>query len=122
MVKDDKLVPMATSQDHKRVFDNDNGPNTGGMGAYSPTPVITPEIENEILQRIMYPTLRGMIEEGRPLSGFLYAGLMIGPKGINVLEFNVRMGDPETQPIMRRVTDMLLVLYLHLKGIRENMK
>ncbi len=108
MVKDDKLVPMATSQDHKRVFDNDKGPNTGGMGAYSPAPVITPEIEKQILDKIMYPTLKGMIKEGRPLSGFLYAGLMIGPKGINVLEFNVRMGDPETQPIMRRLESDLV--------------
>ncbi len=108
MVKDDKLVPMATSQDHKRVFDNDKGPNTGGMGAYSPAPVITPEVEKQILEKIMYPTLKGMINEGRPLSGFLYAGLMIGPKGINVLEFNVRMGDPETQPIMRRLESDLV--------------
>ncbi len=116
MVKDDKLVPMATSQDHKRVFDNDKGPNTGGMGAYSPAPVITPEIEREILDKIMYPTLRGMIEEGRPLSGFLYAGLMIGPKGVNVLEFNVRMGDPETQPIMRRLESDLVQ---HIMDILE---
>ncbi len=108
MVKDDKLVPMATSQDHKRVYDNDEGPNTGGMGAYSPTPVITQEIEKEILERIMYPTLKGMKEEGRNMCGFLYAGLMIGPKGINVLEFNVRMGDPETQPIMRRLKSDLV--------------
>ncbi len=123
MVKDDKLVPMATSQDHKRVFDNDKGPNTGGMGAYSPTPVITPEIENEILERIMYPTLRGMIEEGRPLSGFLYAGLMIGPKGINVLEFNVRMGDPETQPIMRRLeSDLVEHIMDILEGKIDNVK
>ena len=108
MVRGEKLVPMATSQDHKRVFDNDEGPNTGGMGAYSPTPVITPDIEKEILEKIMYPTLKGMKEEGREMCGFLYAGLMIGPKGINVLEFNVRMGDPETQPIMRRLeTDLV---------------
>ncbi len=108
MVKGEKLVPMATSQDHKRVFDGDKGPNTGGMGAYSPAPVITPEIENEILEKIMYPTLKGMKEEGRELCGFLYAGLMIGSKGINVLEFNVRMGDPETQPIMRRLESDLV--------------
>ncbi len=108
MVDGEKLVPMATSQDHKRVFDGDKGPNTGGMGAYSPTPVITPEIEKQILEKIMYPTLKGMKAEGRPMRGFLYAGLMIGPKGINVLEFNVRMGDPETQPIMRRLRSDLL--------------
>ncbi|RMD47078.1 MAG: phosphoribosylamine--glycine ligase, partial [Aquificota bacterium] len=108
MVDDEKLIPMATSQDHKRVFDNDEGPNTGGMGAYSPAPIITPEIEKEILEKIMYPTLKGMKKEGRPLRGFLYAGLMIGSKGINVLEFNVRMGDPETQPIMRRLESDLV--------------
>ncbi len=108
MVDGENLVPMATSQDHKRVFDGDKGPNTGGMGAYSPTPVITPEIEKQILEKIMYPTLKGMKAEGRPMRGFLYAGLMIGPKGINVLEFNVRMGDPETQPIMRRLSSDLL--------------
>ena len=108
MVKGDKLIPLATSQDHKRVFDNDKGPNTGGMGAYSPTPVITPDIEKTILEKIMYPTLEGMKKEGRELSGFLYAGLMIGSKGVNVLEFNVRMGDPETQPIMRRLESDLV--------------
>jgi len=108
MVDGEKLVPMATSQDHKRVFDGDKGPNTGGMGAYSPAPVITSEIEKQILEKIMYPTLKGMKAEGREMRGFLYAGLMIGPKGINVLEFNVRMGDPETQPIMRRLESDLL--------------
>jgi len=108
MVDGEKLVPMATSQDHKRVFDGDRGPNTGGMGAYSPAPVITPQIEKQILEKIMYPTLKGMKAEGRQMRGFLYAGLMIGEKGINVLEFNVRMGDPETQPIMRRLESDLL--------------
>jgi len=108
MVSGEKLIPMATSQDHKRVFDNDKGPNTGGMGAYSPAPIITPEIEKEILEKIMYPTLKGMKQEGRELNGFLYAGLMIGSKGINVLEFNVRMGDTETQPIMRRLESDLV--------------
>ncbi len=117
MVKGDKLVPMATSQDHKRVFDNDKGPNTGGMGAYSPAPLVTPEIEKEILEKIMYPTLKGMQSEGRELSGFLYAGLMIGEKGINVLEFNVRMGDPETQPIMRRLKSDLVE---HMLDILED--
>ena len=108
MVKGEKLVPLATSQDHKQVFDGDKGPNTGGMGAYSPTPVITEEIEKIILEKIMYPTLEGMKKEGKELSGFLYAGLMIGSKGVNVLEFNVRMGDPETQPIMRRLESDLV--------------
>ncbi len=123
MVKGEKLVPMATSQDHKRVYDNDKGPNTGGMGAYSPTPVITPEIEKQILEKIMYPTLKGMKEEGREMCGFLYAGLMIGPKGINVLEFNVRMGDPETQPIMRRLeTDLVEHMLDILEGNIDNVQ
>ena len=123
MVKGEKLVPMATSQDHKRVFDGDKGPNTGGMGAYSPAPVITPEIENEILEKITYPTLKGMKEEGRELCGFLYAGLMIGSKGINVLEFNVRMGDPETQPIMRRLeSDLVQHMLDILDGNIENVE
>ncbi|MCX7759662.1 MAG: phosphoribosylamine--glycine ligase [Hydrogenothermaceae bacterium] len=108
MVKDDKFIPMPSSQDHKRAFDNDQGPNTGGMGAYSPTSIITPEVEKEIQEKTIVPTLKGMISEGRNMSGFLYAGLMIGPKGINVLEFNVRMGDPETQPIMRKLKSDLV--------------
>ena len=123
MVDGEKLVPMATSQDHKRVFDGDKGPNTGGMGAYSPTPVITPEIEKQILEKIMYPTLKGMKAEGRQMRGFLYAGLMIGKKGINVLEFNVRMGDPETQPIMRRLeSDLLQHMLDILEGKIDNVK
>lgn len=116
MVKDDKFIPMPSSQDHKRAFDNDQGPNTGGMGAYSPTSVITPDIEKEIQQKIILPTLKGMAQEGRNMCGFLYAGLMIGPKGINVLEFNVRMGDPETQPIMRRLKSDLVE---HIMDILE---
>ncbi|WP_028950911.1 phosphoribosylamine--glycine ligase [Sulfurihydrogenibium subterraneum] len=122
-VKDDKFVPMPTSQDHKRAFDNDEGPNTGGMGAYSPTSLINPEIEKEIQERIILPTLKGMINEGRPMSGFLYAGLMIGPKGINVLEFNVRMGDPETQPIMRRLkSDLVEHILQILEGDIDKVK
>ncbi len=108
MVDGDKLVPMATSQDHKQVFDGDKGPNTGGMGAYSPAPIIDENLEKEILEKVMYPTLKGMINEGKKLRGFLYAGLMVGSKGINVLEFNVRMGDPETQPIIRRLESDLV--------------
>ena len=123
MVKGEKLVPMATSQDHKRVFDNDKGPNTGGMGAYSPAQVITPKIEKKKKKKIMYPTLKGMKEEGRELCGFLYAGLMIGSKGINVLEFNVRMGDPETQPIMRRLeSDLVQHMIDILNGNIENVE
>ncbi len=108
MVDGDKLIPMATSQDHKQVFDGDKGPNTGGMGAYSPAPIIDENLEKEILDKVMYPTLKGMINEGKRLRGFLYAGLIIGSKGINVLEFNVRMGDPETQPIIRRLESDLV--------------
>ncbi|HXG28790.1 MAG TPA: phosphoribosylamine--glycine ligase [Nevskiales bacterium] len=104
MVDGQHLLPLATSQDHKRVGDGDTGPNTGGMGAYSPAPVVTPELHARVLREVMEPTVRGMAAEGRPFTGFLYAGLMITPAGEpKVLEFNVRMGDPETQPIMLRL-------------------
>ncbi|QAU24696.1 phosphoribosylamine--glycine ligase [Dyella sp. M7H15-1] len=97
-------LPMASSQDHKRRDDNDLGPNTGGMGAYSPAPVVTPEVEKRILREVIEPTLRGMAAEGVPFIGFLYAGLMIDKQGApKVIEFNVRFGDPETQPIMLRL-------------------
>ena len=97
-------LPMASSQDHKRRDDNDLGPNTGGMGAYSPAPVVTPEVEKRILKEVIEPTLRGMASEGAPFIGFLYAGLMIDKHGApKVIEFNVRFGDPETQPIMLRL-------------------
>ena len=102
-------LPMASSQDHKRRDENDLGPNTGGMGAYSPAPVVTAEIEQRILREVIEPTLRGMAAEGAPFIGFLYAGLMIASDGTpNVIEFNVRFGDPETQPIMLRLkTDLV---------------
>jgi len=97
-------LPMASSQDHKRVGEGDTGPNTGGMGAYSPAPVVTPDAERRIRAEIIEPTLRGMAEEGAPFTGFLYAGLMIDRAGApRVIEFNVRFGDPETQPIMQRL-------------------
>lgn len=97
-------LPMASSQDHKRVGDGDTGPNTGGMGAYSPAPVVTPEVERRIRAEVIEPTLRGMAAEGAPFTGFLYAGLMIDKTGApKVIEFNVRFGDPETQPIMQRL-------------------
>ena len=97
-------LPMASSQDHKRRDDNDLGPNTGGMGAYSPAPVVTPEVEKRILKEVIEPTLHGMAAEGAPFIGFLYAGLMIDKRGApKVIEFNVRFGDPETQPIMLRL-------------------
>ena len=102
------VLPMATSQDHKRLLDNDEGPNTGGMGAYSPAPVVTPEIYQMVMDQIIYPTVRGMKEDGIVFTGFLYAGLMIskdasGKPTVKTLEFNCRFGDPETQPIMSRL-------------------
>ena len=104
-------LPMATSQDHKRVRDGDTGPNTGGMGAYSPAPVVTPEVHARVLREVVEPTVRGMIADGHPFTGFLYAGLMIDKAGApKVIEFNVRFGDPETQPVMLRLRSDLLDL------------
>ena len=104
-------LPMASSQDHKRRDDGDFGPNTGGMGAYSPAPVVTPEVEQRILKEVIEPTLHGMAAEGAPFIGFLYAGLMIDKAGNpKVIEFNVRFGDPETQPIMLRLKSDLVEL------------
>ncbi len=97
-------LPLATSQDHKRLLDHDLGPNTGGMGAYSPAPIVTPEIHAKVMREIIRPTLEGMMKEGTPFTGFLYAGLMISSDGdVRTLEFNTRLGDPETQPIMMRL-------------------
>ncbi len=106
------VVHMASSQDHKRVFDNDKGPNTGGMGAYSPAPVVTPELADRIMKEVMLPTVRGMKQEGKPYKGVLYAGLMIGEAGPKVLEFNVRFGDPEAQPILMRLDSDLVDIML----------
>jgi phosphoribosylamine--glycine ligase len=107
-------LPLASSQDHKRLLDGDAGPNTGGMGAYSPAPVITPAIHARVMREVINPTLAGMLAEGLPYTGFLYAGLMIGGDGeIKVLEFNCRMGDPETQPIMLRLKSDLVGLIEH---------
>ena len=104
MVDGEHVLPLATSQDHKRLLDGDRGPNTGGMGAYSPAPVVTPELHARILREIIRPAVQGMKEDGTPYTGFLYAGLMVGEDGVpRVLEFNCRMGDPETQPIMMRL-------------------
>ncbi len=106
-------LPMATSQDHKALNNGDLGPNTGGMGAYSPAPLVTPEIHQRILDEIIQPTLNGMIADGMPYTGFLYAGLMISPDGnLKVLEYNCRFGDPETQPIMMRLQSDLVDLCL----------
>ena len=106
------VLPLATSQDHKRLLDADQGPNTGGMGAYSPAPVVTPEVHARAMREIILPTIKGMEKDGIPFTGFLYAGLMIDPQGqVKTLEFNCRMGDPETQPIMMRLkTDLVDVL------------
>ncbi|MGM0543936.1 MAG: phosphoribosylamine--glycine ligase [Pseudomonadota bacterium] len=113
MVDGENVVPMATSQDHKRAYDGDNGPNTGGMGAYSPAPVVTPEVDERIMQQVILPTVSGMAAEGHPYSGFLYAGLMIDAQGNpKVIEYNCRFGDPETQPIMMRLTSDLAALCL----------
>ena len=104
-------LPLATSQDHKRLKDGDEGPNTGGMGAYSPAPVVTPAVHARAMREIIMPTLSGMAQDGIPYTGFLYAGLMIAPDGsVKTLEFNCRMGDPETQPIMLRLKSDLVDL------------
>ena len=110
VVSKDKVIPLATSQDHKAVGDGDVGLNTGGMGAYSPAPIVTEEIHKKILNEVMYPTMNGLINEGSPYLGFLYAGLMIKDNEIKVLEFNCRFGDPETQPILLRLNSSLVEL------------
>ena len=116
------VLPLATSQDHKRLLDGDQGPNTGGMGAYSPAPVSSPALHNRIMREVINPTIAGMARDGVPYSGFLYAGLMIGPgpdatRPLKVLEFNCRMGDPEAQPIMMRLkSDFSEILELAIAG------
>jgi len=114
MVDGKNILPLATSQDHKRLLDQDQGPNTGGMGAYSPAPIVTPTIHAKIMREVIRPTIEGMAKDGIPYTGFLYAGLMISPDGtIKTLEFNCRMGDPETQPILMRLKSDLLTLVAH---------
>jgi phosphoribosylamine--glycine ligase len=109
LVDGKNVLALATSQDHKRLLDADQGPNTGGMGAYSPAPVVTPEVHARALREVIMPTVKGMESDGIPYTGFLYAGLMISPDGkIKTLEFNCRMGDPETQPIMARLRSDLV--------------
>jgi phosphoribosylamine--glycine ligase len=113
MVDGEHVLPLATSQDHKARDNGDRGPNTGGMGAYSPAPVVTPDIHQRAMEQVILPTVKGMAEEGHPYTGFLYAGLMIDNDGIpRVLEFNCRFGDPETQPIMSRMQSDLVELCL----------
>ena len=114
MCDGEHVLPLATSQDHKRIGDGDTGPNTGGMGAYSPAPVVTPEIYAKTLREVITPVMTGMKQAGTPYTGFLYAGLMIdSDNNIKVLEFNCRMGDPETQPIMMRLKSDLVMMMEH---------
>ena len=114
LVDGKNVLPMATSQDHKRIGDGDTGPNTGGMGAYSPAPVVTPEVHAKVMREIILPTVQGMEADGIPFTGFLYAGLMIGKDGsVKTLEFNARMGDPETQPIMMRLKSDAVKMFEH---------
>jgi phosphoribosylamine---glycine ligase len=111
MADGEHVLPLATSQDHKRLRDGDQGPNTGGMGAYSPAPAVTPALHERIRREVILPTMQGLAAEGMPYTGFLYAGIMIAPDGTpNVLEFNCRFGDPETQPILARLDSDLVEL------------
>ena len=112
VVSKDKIIPLATSQDHKAVGEGDVGLNTGGMGAYSPAPIVDEKIHQKIINEVMTPTMHGLISEGSPYLGFLYAGLMIKDGEIKVLEFNCRFGDPETQPILLRLKSSLVELCL----------
>ncbi len=124
MVDGKNILPMATSQDHKRLLDGDKGPNTGGMGAYSPAPVVTPQLHARVIREVIQPVVSGMAKEGIVYTGFLYAGLMISPDGgIKVLEFNCRMGDPETQPIMLRLKSDFSVIVEHaIKGTLDKVQ
>jgi len=124
MVDGKHVLPLATSQDHKRLKDNDEGPNTGGMGAYSPAPIVTPSLHARVMREIINPTVLGMQKDGIPYTGFLYAGLMIDAKGNpKTLEFNCRMGDPETQPIMARLkTDFVTVMEHAVNGTLDEVE
>lgn len=124
MVDGSNVLPLATSQDHKRLLDNDQGPNTGGMGAYSPAPIVTPQLHARVMREIILPTVQGMAKESEPYTGFLYAGLMIDAQGNpKTLEFNCRMGDPETQPIMARLkTDLVTVIEHAVNGTLKDIE
>ncbi|HTH45190.1 MAG TPA: phosphoribosylamine--glycine ligase [Oxalicibacterium sp.] len=124
MVDGKNILPLATSQDHKRLLDKDEGPNTGGMGAYSPAPIVTPALHARVMREIIQPTVQGMHKDGIPFTGFLYAGLMIDDKGNpKTLEFNCRMGDPETQPIMARLkTDLVTVMEHAVSGTLDTIE
>ncbi len=121
LVDGENLIPLAAAQDHKPVGEGDTGPNTGGMGAYSPAPVVTPDMERRIMDEIMAPTVRAMAAEGRPFKGVLYAGVMITDDGPKVLEFNVRFGDPECQPlVVRLMSDLLPALIAARDGVLDD--
>ena len=124
MVDGKNILPLATSQDHKRLLDHDEGPNTGGMGAYSPAPIVTPELHARVMREIIQPTVQGMAKDGITFTGFLYAGLMIDDQGNpKTLEFNCRMGDPETQPIMARLkTDLVGVMEHAVNGTLDTIE
>jgi phosphoribosylamine--glycine ligase len=124
MVDGEHVLPLATSQDHKRLLDGDHGPNTGGMGAYSPAPVVTPEVHARAMREVIMPTVRGMAADGITYTGFLYAGLMIAEDGsLKTLEFNCRMGDPETQPILMRLkTDLVDVVEHAVEGTLDQVQ
>ena len=121
MVDGAHVLPLATSQDHKARDDGDNGPNTGGMGAYSPAPVVDEAVHNRIMEQVILPTVKGMAADGHPYTGFLYAGLMISPEGeVNVIEYNCRFGDPEAQPVMMRLkSDLVSLIEAALEGRLE---
>lgn len=112
----EKVIPLVSSQDHKALLDEDKGPNTGGMGAYSPAPVITPELSKIIMERVMVPTVRALAREGRPYKGILYAGLMINGDDFKVLEFNCRFGDPEAQPLLMRMRSDIMPILQAISG------
>ena len=117
LVDGSTIIPLAPSQDHKRALDGDEGPNTGGMGAYSPTPLVTPQMMDEIIDKILVPTVHAMKKAGCPFTGILYAGLMLTPQGPKVVEYNVRFGDPEAQPVLMRLkTDLAELLLAAAKG------
>ena len=117
------IAPLASSQDHKAAFDGDKGPNTGGMGAYSPAPVVSPEVMESVISDVLVPTVHAMKKEGRPYKGVLYAGIMVTKQGPKVLEFNVRMGDPETQPLLVRLkTDLATLLEAVVEGRLDEME
>jgi phosphoribosylamine--glycine ligase len=124
MVDGHNVLPLATSQDHKRLLDHDQGPNTGGMGAYSPAPIVSPQLHARVMREIIQPTVQGMAKDGEPYTGFLYAGLMIDAQGNpKTLEFNCRMGDPETQPIMARLkTDLVTVIEHAVNGTLKDIE